>query len=240
MPRFQVHCYREGRTRVSLPEGAEPMEILVVDDHAMFLDGLRFILQGMSPDLRVHSESGLTGARRHLDRVERYDLVLLDMDLGEDDGLVLLRELITRGTLTPVVMVSATDDAGRIQSALDAGAFGFIPKAYGGDRLLHALQQGLEGVPYVAQETRMALQQLRRHREQVLETLTRKQIKVLGLLCAGLSNKDIAERMFLTENTVKSHLLTIFQKLGVRNRTECVLKAQQQRLVDLPGLVDAP
>jgi DNA-binding NarL/FixJ family response regulator len=203
------------------------MKILIVDDHAMFLDGVKFILQSLGPDISILQESNFDAALTHIASANDYDLILMDMNLGNEDGALLLARFVSEGVLTPVVMVSATEDIAHIQRALDSGASGFIPKSYGGERLLSALRAVLSGTPYISTDVVAELEALQQKKAEFLGALTTKQIKVISLLCSGLSNKDIADKMFLTENTIKSHLMTIFQKLGVKSRTECVLKAQK-------------
>lgn len=206
------------------------MEILLVDDHELFLDGIRYILYQLDSNVIVHTEKDAKGARRHFDASHHYDLILLDMDIGEDSGSDLVKEFAEQGVLTPVVIVSATENISKIQSALDNGALGFIPKSFSGDKLLRAIKTVLDGYHFVEEQTQVQLKRLAEKKKEMLDSLTKKQLHVLGHLQAGLSNKQIADKMFLTENTVKSHLMAIFQKLDVQNRTECVLKVQRLNL----------
>ncbi len=207
------------------------MNVLVVDDHRLFLDGLRYTLNKLDDGIDVSILSSFAEAELMLPQAEQYDLILLDLNIDGGDGVALMIKLRELGIFTPVVAVSATDDLHHIQSALEAGASGFVPKAMDAERMIEGLRQVLSGDLFVPLDIQHRITAARRHQQQIERQLTKKQKTVLELLCEGLSNKQIAEHLFLTEHTVKSHLLTLYQKLGVKNRTECVLVSQQNNLV---------
>lgn len=206
------------------------MEILIVDDHALFLDGMRHVLKTLDETIRIHTAQTAECARKHFTEANRYDLILLDMEIGPEDGVELLKQITAEGILTPVLIVSASENIARIQTALNHGALGFVPKACSGEKLLEAVRTVLAGDIYLERQMRLQLTRLSERQKVLVETLTRKQLKVLIHLQSGSSNSHIAEKMFLTENTVKSHLLIIYQKMGVKNRVECVLKAQKMNI----------
>jgi DNA-binding NarL/FixJ family response regulator len=206
------------------------MNVLVVDDHRLFLDGLRFTLNKLGHAIDVSVLSSFAEAESMLSQAEQFDLILMDLNIDGGDGVALMITLRELGILTPVVAVSASDDLCHIQSALDAGASGFIPKTMDAQQMIAGLRRVLAGELFVPQDIqrRISAATQAQHNQQ---PLTKKQRQVLQLLCEGLSNKQIAEHLFLTEHTVKSHLLTVYQKLEVNNRTECVLVSQQKNLV---------
>jgi DNA-binding NarL/FixJ family response regulator len=210
------------------------LDILVVDDHKLFLEGMQYLLRDLQESVSVKAISNFEDAEQCVEAVDSYDLVLLDLNLGGGDGVALLHQYVDYGCLTPVIMVSASEDLQHIQAAMDAGASGFIPKHCDGDQMLEAIRAVLEGEIFMPRDIANDLSRHKKETASLLDTLTRKQRQVLELLAQGFSNKEIADRMFISETTVKSHIMTLFQKLDVRNRTECVLVAQEKRLIQ-PG-----
>ncbi len=207
------------------------MEVLVVDDHKLFLDGLRFTLNRLGAGINVSVCSSFEDAEKIVQRADKFDLILLDLNIDGGDGVALILKIQALEFLTPIVAISATEDIHHIESAMEAGALGFIPKSFDADELIDGLQQVLAGEIFIPEDIQRQISLKKKQQNELADQLTKKQKLVLSLLCEGLSNKDIARRLFLTEHTVKSHLLTLFQKLGVHNRTECVLVSQQNRLV---------
>jgi len=206
------------------------MEILVVDDHKLFLEGFCYLLQKVEAGATVTALSTFDEAMGSAADVDRYDLILLDLNIGGGDGVALLQRYADLGVFTPVVTVSASEDLQHIQSALDAGSMGFIPKSLSGDEMLAAIETVLAGELFVPEAIARSLASQRDNKQHMLSVLTKRQLAVLALLCQGCSNREIADQLFLTENTVKSHMMTMFQKMEVKNRTECVLIAQQNHL----------
>jgi DNA-binding NarL/FixJ family response regulator len=206
------------------------MEILVVDDHKLFLEGISYLLEKVAAGAVVTALSTFDEAMNCAATVERYDLILLDLNIGGGDGVALLQRYAELGVFTPVVTLSASEDLQHIQSALDAGSMGFISKSLSGDEMLAAIEQILAGELFLPEAIARALADQRDNRQDLLSALTKRQLGVLALLCQGCSNREIADQLFLTENTVKSHMMTLFQKMEVKNRTECVLMAQQNHL----------
>ena len=207
------------------------MEVLVVDDHKLFLDGLRFTLSKLGDEINVCVSSTFEDAEKLVQQAARFDLILLDLNIDGGDGVALMLQIQELESFTPVVAISATDDVHHVESALEAGALGFIPKSFGAAEMIAGLQLVLAGELFVPQDIQRQILHKKTQRSEFAAQLTKKQKIVLSLLCEGLSNREIAGQLYLTEHTVKSHLLTLFQKLGVKNRTECVLVSQQHRLV---------
>ena len=203
------------------------MNILIVDDHALFREGLVHVLNKLDGDIFLLEAANFDQAIHLIGLHSDIDMVLLDLDLPDSDGFESLNTLIEQHPNIPVVIVSAADDAMIIQNALNAGAMGFIPKASTSSVMLNALQLILNGGIYVPQEML--------HRQQApvtasgvkLHDLTSRQLQVLDLLVQGQSNRDIAEKMFLAESTVKMHVSAILRELGVCNRTQAVLMAKE-------------
>jgi DNA-binding NarL/FixJ family response regulator len=125
------------------------MKVLLVDDHPLILAALRSVIQGLGDDVTVDGVSTERDARAALKRDPDYDLVLLDLHLGESDGFVLLADLRKLYPALPIVVVSASDRASDVIRAIDAGAMGFVPKRASNDTLFEALRLVMNGGIYV-------------------------------------------------------------------------------------------
>ncbi len=208
------------------------MNVLVVDDHRLFLDGLRYILGKLDDGIDVNVLSSYTKAEAVLPQAEQFDLILLDLNVDGGDGVALMIKLRELGIFTPVVAVSATDDPHHIQSALDAGASGFVPKSLDANRMIAGLRRVLAGDQFVPSDIQAQLTAARQL--QVTCRLTKKQKTVLELLCEGCTNREIAEHLFLTEHTVKSHLLALYQKLKESQSGKSIFFLSSTLIPDYP------
>ena len=209
------------------------MQILLADDHPLFLDGMRHILSQLDDTVQVHcAETGEAALQRLRGEIE-FDLLLLDLGLPDTHGLGLLHILREEAIMVPVIVVSASENLHQIRAALAAGALGFIPKSYHAGQMLDAIREVLEaGEIYLPDDIRERIDQLAASEEpQAGQGITARQRQVLTLLAQGLANKQIAQRLSLTEHTVKAHLGALFQALKVTNRTECARKAQRLGLL---------
>ncbi|MCG7201221.1 response regulator transcription factor [Marinobacter pelagius] len=208
------------------------MKLFIVDDHQLFIDGMRHLLTHLAGVSVIEETNRAEEAIEKLEKEDNFDLVLIDLAMPGMDGLAILQRLREAGSVTPVVVVSAEEDISRIESALELGALGYIPKSQSGIDMLRALEQVLSGDLYIPDSVRERLShyQSRRHPEH--GTLTRRQMDVLGLVAKGYSNKQIATALFVAEHTVKVHIAAILKALNARNRTECVHKARSLGLLD--------
>jgi DNA-binding NarL/FixJ family response regulator len=211
------------------------IRILVVDDHPIVRDGLRAVLS-TEPDLQVAGEAG-DGAEA-LRRVEelRPDVVLLDLAMPQLDGVGVLLELRRRGSTPPVIVFTAFDTDERIVDAVRAGARGYMLKGAPRNELFAAIRIVHSGgsllQPLVATRLIEHMQGggASAHAP-LVEALSSRELEVLRLLAAGQTNRQIAERLFVTERTVKFHVSAILAKLGAGNRTEAVAFANQRGLL---------
>jgi len=215
------------------------MQILLADDHPLFLDGMRHILARLDDAVQVHCADSGEAALRQLRGENEFDLLLLDLGLPDTDGLGLLHSLREEAILVPVIVVSASENLHQVRAALATGALGFIPKSYHAGQMLDAIRAVLEtGEVYLPDAIRARIDQLEADGSPTAaQGITARQRQVLGLLAQGLANKQIAQRLHLTEHTVKAHLGALFQLLKVGNRTECVQKARRLGLLasDIPS-----
>ena len=212
---------------MSQPAPRRLTRALIVDDHPLFCDALSLTLRGTSAVAEVDAAHSLGAALDRLGRAPMPDLVLLDLDLPDVDGLDGLLRLRVEVPDLPVVVVSSMAEPRLIRAALAAGAQGFVPKHAGREVFRTALEAVARGRTWLPE----GLEPDTGEGEAVarLGQLTRQQAKILDLLCQGRLNKQIAWELSIAETTVKAHVTAIMRKLGVQSRTQAVLLAQQAK-----------
>jgi DNA-binding NarL/FixJ family response regulator len=203
------------------------MKILLVDDHTLIREALRNVLAQMKSEASFLEASDCRQTMKLIEQHPDLDLIVLDLNLPDRDGLSVLAELRERYATTAVVVLSASQDSNRIKQALGLGAIGFVPKTTDRDVMLSAFQLMFSGGTYIPREILDGAASSSR-RESLAELgLTGRQIEVLGLMMQGRSNKTIAHMLNMAEATVKNHITTILKALKVANRTEAVVKVGQ-------------
>ncbi len=216
--------------------------LLIADDHPLFRLALVQAIREIMPEADVLEADTLMTARAVLAAHLDIDLVLLDLHMPGNRGLIGLVELRAEYPSVAVAMISANDDPAVIRRALNYGAAGYIPKRAD----LNAIKTGLRAVlnceEYVPEELRAAVaagQSSNADRELAkrLSSLTPQQLRVLVLVAEGQLNKQIADVLSIQERTVKAHLTSIFEKLGVRNRTQASAILHQLETGDPARLV---
>ena len=227
------------------------MKVLLIDDHPLILAALQSVIEGLGSDTTVVGAGSARAARDTLKADPDFDLVLLDLHLGDADGFEVLIEFRATYPALPVVVVSASDRTSDVIRAIDAGAMGFVPKRASNETLFEALHRVMSGGIYVPPMTMgsepptkpegdtvpSVLRVLRDHAEDSgfqtatipLATigLTPRQTEVLALLLKGHSNKLIARDLHLSVETVKDHVAAVLRALGVNSRTQAVLAVSQ-------------
>lgn len=206
------------------------LKLLVVEDHALVREGLARLLRQLEDGVEVTETADFEAALAVLDNERDFDLVLLDLALPGIDGFAGLNILRQRYPALPVAVVSAFDDVPTVTRVLNNGASGFIPKAFSGDDLLNAVREVLSGNifrPGSLQSAKIddaAPVPPQRGAVRPSEVgLTDRQAQVLGLMVRGLSNREIAEQLDLSEGTVKIHATAVFKALGVTSRTQALV-----------------
>ena len=201
------------------------MKILVVDDHALVREGLRQVLKGLDEQIEVLQagtcEQAFAHARSHSD----IDLVLLDYHLPDQNGLDALAVFGQRHPELPVILLSGSANIDIMRQVLQAGAAGFVTKSSLSDELLQAVRSVLNGDVHLPQELQRAKATPGDGSCSTRAALTQRQELVLKCLLDGKSNRDIAEQLFLSEETVKSHVTAILRHFDVQNRTQAVVAA---------------
>jgi DNA-binding NarL/FixJ family response regulator len=206
-----------------------PIRILLADDHPVVRDGLAAML-GTQPDFEVVGEAG-TGAAAVSEAARlRPDVVLMDLEMPELDGIEAIRRLRAADPAVQVVVLTAFDTDERIFGALQAGAQGYLLKGAPRAEIFAAIRTVSSGKalipPVVASKL---LRQMRVADDP--DALTDREREVLGLVAAGLANREIAARLSITERTVKFHISSILSKLGAKNRTQAARLARDRGLI---------
>jgi len=214
-----------------------PIRVVLVDDHEIVLQGLKAILARHAGDVRVVGEAvDMAAAQRVVETLDP-DVVLSDVRLRGSSGLDLCRLLLERDASRRIVLLSAYDDEQYLFQALRAGAVGYLLKRVTGSELVAHLQRVVEGETVVdpTMAGRAAASAARLQRGEFWPGahvgLTHRESEVLALAVAGLSNRAIAGRLVLGEETVKSHLRSIYRKLEVNDRAGAVAVALREGIV---------
>jgi DNA-binding NarL/FixJ family response regulator len=199
--------------------------LLIADDHPLFRAALRQAAHESVADSTVLEAADLAGALQALAADPDIDLVLLDLHMPGSQGLSGLATLRGQHPGVAVLVVSAHDEPRTVRRALDHGAAGFIPKSASPGEIADAIRNVLDCGSWLPPGLAQAVAALPADPADValatrLARLTEQQYRVLALLGEGLLNKQIADRLTIQERTVKAHVTAIFEKLGVRNRTQ--------------------
>lgn len=224
------------------------MKVLVIDDHPLILSALQGVVEGLAAHVSTVGVATARGARAALAADPSFDLILLDLRLGDADGFAVLSELRAAHPSIPVVVVSASDHHADVVRAIDLGAMGYVPKRESNDTLAQALHVVMTGGVYVPQTGVWGPAVVGRAGGapgRALDPssiaafrLTPRQTDVLALLLRGYSNKLIARELGLSVETVKDHVAAVLRGLGVSSRTQAVIAVsrmpEQGRAVSLP------
>lgn len=216
------------------------ISVVIADDHTIFRDGLRRLLE-LENEFEVVGEAADGSEAVAKVRLCQPSILLLDLAMPRMNGLDALRELARQQTTTtrPILLTAAIERS-QIIEALRLGAYGVVMKDSATQLLFQAIRAVITGLHWVGREP--VTDVVKFLREQSLAQapsrarssfgLTRREAEILGTIVAGLSNKDIAQKFSLSEDTVKHHLTNIFDKVGVSSRLELALFAINNRLIE--------
>ena len=211
--------------------------LLIADDHPLFRAALRQAARDALGDVDLHEAGSLEMVLATLDSQPQIDLVLLDLHMPGNHGLAGLAAVRAQYPGVAVIVVSANDDPRVVRRALDHGAAGYIPKSAGLDDLRDAIRTVLACGTWLPAPLRASVARAQSAPGDAalaarLASLSPQQFRVLTLVAEGLLNKQIADRLDVQERTVKAHLTAIFERLGVRNRTQAGVILRELELTD--------
>ncbi len=210
---------------------AGPIRVVVVDDHELVRSGLGSILQ-LYADIELVGQAESGEAAVSVCRELRPDVVLMDIVMPGMNGITATTEILRICPGARVLALTSFSDIERIESALSAGATGYLMKDVSGDQLAEAIRDAHAGRATLAPEAAETLIHAVKTRDDANgHDLTSRERQVLALMAQGLTNPEIADRLTISLSTVKTHVSTIIAKLGVSSRTEAATTAVRNRLV---------
>jgi DNA-binding NarL/FixJ family response regulator len=211
-----------------------PIRVLLGDDHTLVREGLRRYIES-TDGIEVRGEASNGAEMVALAKETEPDIVVLDIRMPEMDGIEAARRISEQVPGTRVVMLTAYDDRHFVVEAVRAGAKGYVLKSKDAEHLLQSVRLVHDGHMVIDPELVVALADelaVAKDRDVGAETLTEREVEVLQLLAFGYTNRDIAGRLFISPDTVKTHLEHIYQKLGANDRTAAVAEAMRRRLIE--------
>jgi DNA-binding NarL/FixJ family response regulator len=228
---------------VSVPEqrvnAGEPIRVAVVDDQELFRRGLTMLL-GVEEDIEVVGEAGDGVAATELAATAVPDVVLMDVRMPKRSGIEACASIKDVAPSAKIIMLTVSDEEADLYDAVKNGASGYLLKDSSIDEVAQAIRVVAEGQSLISPSMAVKLldefkQMTRSDRQQVpTPRLTDRELEVLKLVAQGLNNREIAKRLFISENTVKNHVRNILEKLQLHSRMEAVMYAVREKLLDIP------
>jgi DNA-binding NarL/FixJ family response regulator len=218
-----------------------PIRIMIVDDHAVVRTGLRMLIE-QDQTMTVVAMAGSREDALQLAEKEKPDIIVLDLMLGDDDGLDFLPELCKASSNSRVLVLTGVQTPESHRTAIRRGAMGIVLKQQAADLLLKAIRKVHEGEVWIDRSMMgSVLNDVRSEKREdanpegvKIASLTAREREVIALVSEGLKNKVIGERLFISETTVTHHLSSIYSKLGVSDRLELVVFAFANNLTKKP------
>jgi len=225
------------------------MKILIADDHELFLKGLEFILNENLLNIEITPAQSYTDIFNIMETGKNFDLIITDLAMPGANWLTAINKIHEEQPDTPIIIISAVFDKEILQQTLDIGVAGYIPKTASNNLIISAINLVLAGGVYIPHELLYTprphsseedkqkeylapLKTLKKLAENTPEApqkgLTNRQIDIVKCIAEGLSNKQIAYKLHLTEGTVKVHITVILKVLNVKNRTSAVIEAAKR------------
>jgi DNA-binding NarL/FixJ family response regulator len=214
------------------------IRLLIVDDHPVVRDGLTGMFAS-APDVEVVGQAGDGGEAVRLAQALRPDVILMDLRMPGMDGVAAITELARQGHAARVLVLTTYDTDSYVLPAIEAGATGYLLKDAPRDELLRAVRAAARGQAVLAPT--VAARLMNRLRDPASgqdapshpgwEPLSQRELEILELVAAGTTNREAAARLFISEATVKTHLLHIYAKLGVNDRAAAVATGYQRGLL---------
>jgi DNA-binding NarL/FixJ family response regulator len=225
-----------------VPTDPRPTRVLLVDDHALLTDSLARVLSS-EPDLEVVGVAGSVAEAKQLAR-ERMDVVLMDYRLPDGTGAEATRAIKARWPSARVVMLTAVHDDETVLESIQAGADGYLTKDRAVEEVVAAVRAARAGETLLPRSViigiaqRVASAQDRAPDRPAIEQLTPRELEVLRSLAEGLATPDLCERLFISRNTLRTHVQNIMMKLHVHSKLEAVTVALRYRIIESPRADD--
>lgn len=202
------------------------MNILIVDDHSIVREGLRTRIQLTFPEAQIQEASSVKDALKAM-ALTRYDGVLLDYQLQDGNAMDVIHALESFEHRPAILILTAFEDDRIIYQCVQSGVEGILLKTSDPRRILDAIQAVLVGSTYYDEAILHKMVCYVKRKDEIRRVLNDNECRILKHLSSGLSNQDIANQMFMSEKTIRNYLSVIYEKIGVKNRTEAVLYYQQ-------------
>jgi DNA-binding NarL/FixJ family response regulator len=207
-------------------DAASRISVVLVDDHAVVRTGLAQLLSGAS-DIEVVGQAADGAEAIEVVRATRPDVVVMDLQMPGMDGVDATRVIVSEQLGAEVVVLTSYSDSSRIVAALDAGAVGYLLKDADPEDVLDGVRAVSRGESPIHPRVARQLLTTRTEVPVTAATLTSREAEVLELVRKGLANKQIARRLGISERTVKAHLTSVFQRIGVADRTQAAIWAER-------------
>lgn len=215
----------------------EPTSVLIVDDHTLMRQGLRRILEEAGMNIVGEAENGQEAVTKAVELSP--DVVLMDIQMPVMDGISATREIKAMAPHTTVVILTMHEEDEYLFQAIKAGAIGYLQKNKAPQELIKVIEAARQGLsllpPALATRVLNEFAALSKYQDQKIKhytQLTSREREVLKLIAQGLSNKEIAKELYISDKTVKNHLSNIFAKLQINDRTKAAIMAVKEGLID--------
>ena len=221
------------------PAPRSPIRVLVVDDQELFRRGLTMLLS-VESDITIVGEAGDGATAAALAAASAPDIVLMDVRMPKLSGIEAITAVRNAAPAARIVMLTVSDEEADLYEAIKGGASGYLLKDASTDEVAQAVRVVADGQSLISPSMAMKLldefkQMSRTDRSQpATPRLTERELEVLKLVAQGLNNREIAKRLFISENTVKNHVRNILEKLQLHSRMEAVMYAVREKLLDIP------
>jgi DNA-binding NarL/FixJ family response regulator len=224
-----------------MANNSQVLRLLIVDDHVIVRDGLRMLIDSQ-PAMKVVGMAGNRAEALEQAKTQLPDLILLDLDLGNEDGLTFLSELRETAEKTRILILTGVTDPDVHRQAMRLGASGVVLKQHAAAILIKAIEKVHAGEVWLDRSTMGSLlREMTKDgpdeedpEDAKIDSLTARERQVIALIAEGLKNKQIGDRLFISDTTVSHHLSSIFSKLGVSDRLELVIYAFGNNLAKMP------
>ncbi len=218
---------------------ARPITLMIVDDHVVIRSGLRMLIE-YDQHMQVVAQAGNKAEALERAASSRPDVIILDLVLGDEDGLSFLPELCQASPTSRVLVLTGVQNPDAHRRAIRRGAMGIVLKEHAADQLLKAIKKVYEGEVWIERSMMGSMIQEFNKPTMIdpeitkIESLTDREREVIALIGEGLKNKQVGERLFISETTVTHHLSSVFSKLEVSDRLELIIYAFRHGLAKMP------